>query len=325
VSVEAHDVVLVPRRRGGGSRNQVPRHLRSRGAAVVVTAITILWTIPTFGLFVTSIRPSEKSAYSGWWAVFSDRTVTPENYVEVITGGETLPGGIAPYLVNSIAVAIPATIFPLVLGAMAAYAIAWMRFRGATMILAGVIALQVVPIQMALLPLAQLFSNGWSLGPFPVIPRIDNPETGRSILAGTYAPLWIAHTMFALPIVIFLMHHFISRLPREMFDAARVDGASHIRIFWDFVVPLSMPAFASLAIFQFLWVWNDLIVALTYSTGAADVAPVTAYLAYLNGGFGSNEHLLTAGAFVAMVIPLTIFFLFQRHFVRGLLAGSVEN
>jgi len=317
-------VVLAPRPRGPRRSQPVPRYLRSRGAAVVVTAITLLWTIPTFGLFVTSLRPSENSAYTGWWAVFADHTVTLENYVEVITGGDTLPGGIAPYVVNSIAIAIPATIFPIVIGSMCAYAIAWVPFRGATLLLAGIVALQVVPIQMALLPLAQLFANGWSIGPFPVLPRIEDPSTGRSILSGTYAPLWIAHTMFALPFVIFVMHHFIARLPRELFDAARVDGAGHIRIFRAMVVPLAMPAFASLAIFQFLWVWNDLIVALTYSTGSSDVAPITAYLAYLKGGFGSKEYLLTAGAFVAMVIPLTVFFLFQRHFVRGLLAGSVD-
>ncbi|MGD9955716.1 MAG: carbohydrate ABC transporter permease [Candidatus Nanopelagicales bacterium] len=326
MSVEAHDVVIVPRRRRRSDRDRpLPRHLRSRWAAVVVTAITLLWTIPTFGLFVTSLRPSEKSSYTGWWAVFSDHTVTLDNYVTVITGGDTLPGGIAPYLVNSIAVAVPATIIPIVLGAMAAYAIAWVPFRGATALLAGVIALQVVPIQMALLPLAQLFANGWSIGAFPVIPRIVDPSTGRSILSGTYAPLWIAHTMFALPFVIFVMHHFISRLPRELLDAAQVDGAGHVRMFRDIVAPLSMPAFASLAIFQFLWVWNDLIVALTYSTGSADVAPITAYLAYLKGGFGSQEYLLTAGAFVAMVVPLVVFFAFQRHFVRGLLTGSVDK
>ncbi|HET7899931.1 MAG TPA: carbohydrate ABC transporter permease [Candidatus Nanopelagicales bacterium] len=304
---------------------QAGRRYRSPWAAVVVVILTVLWTIPTFGLFVTSLRPSDLSAYSGWWTVFSDHTLTLDNYREVLQGGESTPDGLVPYLVNSIAIAVPATIFPITLGCMAAYVLAWIPFRGATTVLLGVVALQVVPVQMALQPLVQLFNTGWSIGPLPIVPRVIDPATGRPILAGTYGPLWIAHTMFMLPLVIVVLQHFMARLPREVFDAARVDGASHSRIFLSMAVPLSLPAIASMAIFLFLWIWNDLLVAITFTSGTPDTAPVTAYLAGLEGAFGSKEYLLTAGAFVAIAIPLVVFFTLQRYFARGLLAGSVEG
>jgi alpha-glucoside transport system permease protein len=290
-----------------------------------VVALTVLWTIPTFGLLVTSLRPSEKSAYTGWWAAFDDRTFTLENYQQVLTGGDTLPTGIAPYLVNSVVIALPVVVIGLMLACMAAYALVWLPFRGSRAVLAGIVALQVVPIQMALVPLSSLFGQGWSIGPVPIIPRLVNPATGTSYLSGTFVPLWITHLMFALPFMVFLLYGAVARLPRELFDAARVDGASHMQIFNRLVLPLTVPMLASLAIFEFLWIWNDLIVAITFSTGSTDVAPVTAYLAALKGGYGQQEHLLTAGAFVAIVVPLALFFTLQRYFVRGLLAGSVEN
>lgn len=288
-------------------------------------AITVLWTIPTFGLFVTSLRPSQNSAYSGWWVAFVDRTFTLENYQEVLSGGETLPEGIAPFVVNSIVIAVPVVVVGLVLACMAAYALVWLPFRGAGWVLAGIVALQVVPVQMALVPLATLYGQGWSLGPIPILPRLVDPQTGQSLIAGTYVPLWLTHLMLMLPLMVFLLHSAVAQLPRELFDAARVDGAAHVQIFRHMVLPLVVPMLASLAIFVFLWVWNDLIVAITFSTGGSDVAPVTAYLAVLKGGYGQQEHLLTAGAFIAMVIPLILFFAMQRYFVRGLLAGSVDK
>ena len=290
-----------------------------------MVAIAVVWTIPTFGLFVTSLRPSQNSAYTGWWAVFTDRTLTLENYEQVLSGGETLPTGITPYLVNSIVIALPVVVVGLMLACMAAYALVWLPFRGSRIVLAGIVALQVVPVQMALVPLSALFGQGWSIGPVPIIPRLVDPSTGNSYLSGTYAPLWITHLMFALPLMVFLLYGTVARLPRELFDAARIDGAAHVQIFRHLVLPLAVPMLASLAIFEFLWIWNDLIVAITFSTGSTDVAPVTAYLAYLKGGYGQQEHLLTAGAFVAIVIPLIVFFTLQRFFVRGLLAGSVEH
>jgi alpha-glucoside transport system permease protein len=178
---------------------------------------------------------------------------------------------------------------------------------------------------MALLPLLQMFNKGWSLGPIPIFPDLNSPGSSQSLFAGTYIPLWIAHTMFALPIAIFLLHNFIGQLPRELMEAARVDGASHFLIFRKLILPLSVPAIASFAIFEFLWVWNDLLVALTFAGGTPDVAPVTAYLANIKGTYGAQLHLITAGAFVAIVIPLIVFFALQRFFVRGLLAGSVKG
>lgn len=309
-----------PRRSPGAGATRRPR---SPWATAAVVTIAVLWTIPTFGLLVTSLRPDALSSYSGWWTVFSDHTLTLDNYRDVLTGGGATPDGLVPFLVNSIAIAVPATIFTIVLGGMAAYVLAWLPFRGSALVLWGVVALQIVPVQMALQPLVLLFANGWSIGSVTVLPRIIDPGSGRPYLA--YAPLWITHTMFALPLAIFLLHHFIARLPRELVDAARVDGAGHVRIFVRIVFPLSLPAIASLAIFLFLWIWNDLLLALTFTTGTAQSAPVTSYLANLSGSYGEREYLLSAGAFVAIAIPLVVFFTLQRYFARGLLAGSVQG
>ncbi len=326
MSVEAHEFVSIP---SNLPEETIPeaarRRLSSPWASFVVIVITVLWTIPTLGLLITSIRPKEQAQNSGWWTFFSDPTATLSNYSEVLTGGDVIPGGITPYFFNSMAIAIPATIFALVIACMAAYALAWIPFKGSTFIFFAIFALQVVPLQMALLPLLQMFNKGWSLGPIPIFPDLNKAGSAQSLFAGTYIPLWIAHTMFALPIAIFLLHNFIGQLPRELMEAARVDGASHFLIFRKLILPLSIPAIASFAIFEFLWVWNDLLVALTFAGGTPDVAPVTAYLANIKGTYGAQLHLITAGAFIAIVIPLIVFFALQRFFVRGLLAGSVKG
>lgn len=323
MSVEAQEVVLVPQPQPRGASTR--RRLSSPAATAIVVAITVLWTIPTVGLFVTSIRPVQRSKVSGWWTIASDRTVTLDNYAQVLSGGDVLPDGVVPYLFNTVAIVIPATVIPILLACMVAYAIAWIPFRGANAVFVVIVALQVLPIQMTLLPLLTMFSNGWSVGAIPLFPNLDNPETGRSLLMGTFVPLWLVHTAVALPLAVFLMHNFIARLPREIMDAARIDGASHYVIFRRMILPLATPAIAAFAIFQFLWVWNDYIVALTFAGGTSDVAPVTPYLATLSGGFGVHEHLLTAGAFIAIIIPVVVFFLLQRHFVRGLVTGSVNG
>jgi len=323
MSVEAHEFIPLPRAERGLSSAR--RRLSSPLATVIVVAITVLWTIPTMGLFVTSIRPVWQTKKSGWWAIVEDRTVTLDNYAQVLTGGDILPEGIGPYLVNTVAIVIPATVIPILLACMVAYGIAWVPFRGAAVVFVGIVALQVLPIQMTLLPLLTMFSNGWSIGPVPIFPNLDNPETGRSLLMGTYVPLWLVHTTMALPLAVFLMHNSIARVPREIIDAARIDGANHYVIFRRMVLPLAMPAIAAFAIFQFLWIWNDYIVALTFAGSSADVAPVTPYLAKLAGGYGLHEHLLTAGAFIAIIIPITVFFLLQRHFARGLVVGAVDG
>ena len=318
MSVEAHEIIPMPQPARQESLPEAARRkLSSPTATAIVIALTVLWTIPTVGLLITSLRPKDQAQNSGWWTVLSDPTLTLSNYAEVITGGNIIPNGITPYFFNTIAIAIPAAIFPLIIACMAAYALAWIPFRGSTVVFFAIFALQVVPLQMALLPLLQMFNKGWSIGPIPIIPELN--------LGGTYIPLWIAHTMFALPLAVYLLHNFISQLPRDLMEAARVDGAGHFLIFRKLVLPLAIPAIASFAIFQFLWVWNDLLVALTFAGGTEDVAPITAYLANIKGTYGAQLHLITAGAFVAIIVPLIVFFALQRFFVRGLLAGSVKG
>jgi alpha-glucoside transport system permease protein len=308
---------LVAQAARAGRTQSMKKSFSSPMASIVVVIITVLWTIPTLGLFITSIRPAAEVATSGWWTWFTDPSVTLANYQTVLTGGGSgEAGGLTPYFINSFVITIPGAIFPLIIAAMAAYALAWVPIRGATFIFFTIFALQVVPLQMALLPLLQLFTGNLSL----LGVHIPSPN-----IAGGFLPVWIAHTMFALPLAIFLLHNFISQLPRDLFEAARVDGASHFLIFRRIVLPLSTPAIASFAIFQFLWVWNDLLVALTFAGGGPTVEPLNARLSQLTGAFGSRWELLTAGAFISLVVPLIVFFSLQRYFVRGLLAGSVKG
>jgi alpha-glucoside transport system permease protein len=287
------------------------QRLTSRGATIAALVIAVFWTVPTVGLFITSIRPEVETQRSGWWEIFINPTVTLENYQEVLFGRDSLLG---PFF-NSIAISIPATVFPLVIASLAAYAFAWMKFKGRDAIFVLVFALQIVPIQMALVPLLSLFSRGITVGDGVLYEGLRN--------AGQFSQVWIAHTIFALPLAIFLLHNFISEIPSDVIEAARVDGASHGQIFFRIVLPLSMPAIASFAIFQFLWVWNDLLVALIFANGAA--APITRALAELAGEFGQNAELLPAGAFISILVPLVVFFALQRYFVRGLLAGSTKG
>ena len=316
MSVEAHEIIPMP-----APDTSIPeaarKSLSSPWASALVIVITILWTVPTFGLLVTSLRPASEANSSGWWTVFTNPEFTLSNYREVLSGGEIIPKGITPYFINSFVISIPAAIFPLILATMAAYALAWIKFKGSTFIFIAIFALQVVPLQMALLPLLTLFNKGWGIGAMTLIPALP--------LKGTFWPVWIAHTMFALPLAIFLLHNFMAQLPRDLMEAARVDGAGHFLIFRKIVLPLSVPAIASFAIFQFLWVWNDLLVALTFVGGTDQTAPITVYLSNIKGTYGSSLHLITAGAFIAIVVPLILFFSLQRFFVRGLLAGSVKG
>ena len=288
------------------------QRLTSRGATIASLIIAVFWTIPTVGLFITSIRPKVDTLRTGWWEIFINPTFTLENYGDVLFGRDSLLG---PFI-NSIAISIPATIFPLVIASLAGYAFAWMKFKGRDVIFVLVFALQIVPIQMALVPLLSLFSRGFSFGGDAVL-----YEGLRG--AGLFSQVWVAHTIFALPLAIFLLHNFISEIPADVIEAARVDGASHGQIFFRIVVPLSLPAIASFAIFQFLWVWNDLLIALIFASGPA--APITRALAELTGEFGQNAELLPAGAFISILIPLVVFIALQRYFVRGLLAGSTKG
>ena len=290
------------------------KRLTSRGATIAAVIIAVLWTVPTFGLFVSSFRPEQQVKTTGWWTIFSDFQVTIDNYVQVLQAGNSTLN-LAGSWVNSIAIAVPATLIPLVVASLAAYAFAWIDFRGKNFLFILVFALQVVPIQMALVPLLSTFSRGLNIFGLQVGEGLD--------ASGTFAQVWIAHTMFALPLAIFLLHNFVAEIPAEVIEAARVDGAGHGQIFFRIVLPLTMPAIASFAIFQFLWVWNDLLVALVFADGA--VGPITKVLREITGNRGQDWYLLTSGAFISILVPLIVFFSLQRFFVRGLLAGSTKG
>ena len=282
-------------------------------ASAAAVFIGIIWTIPTFGLFVNSFRSREAAATTGWWEAFVHPSFSLSGYNEVLTGG----GGLAIPLVNSLAITIPATIIPIFVASMAGYALAWMRFRGSDFIFFGIFALQVVPLQMALVPLQQYYVHGLQIFGVTVLPSPG--------INGTIAQIWLTHTMFSMPLAIFLIHNFIAQLPSSLMEAARVDGASHLRIFRSIVLPLSMPAIASFGIFQFLWVWNDLLVAKTFGGTSPEMQPVTARMQSLVGSYGAHLDLLAPAGFLTIVIPLIVFLSLQRYFVRGLLAGSVKG
>jgi alpha-glucoside transport system permease protein len=214
-------------------------------------------------------------------------------------------------------VTVPSTVMPITIAAFAAYAFSWMEFRGRYVMFVGVVALLVVPLQMALIPILRLYSDGATIGGVPVFPDLD--------LNGTFLGIWLAHTAFGLPLAVYLLRNFIGALPSSIIESARVDGADHFTIFWRLVVPLSVPALAAFAIFQFLWVWNDLLVARIFLGATQENRVLTLALQTLNGSRGEDWHLLTSAAFISMVLPLVVFFSLQRYFIRGLTAGAVKG
>lgn len=299
------------------SKRKVKDAFASPFASAVAILIAVLWSIPTFGLLVSSFRPAELINSTGWWTALSNPDFTLDNYTAVLIEGT---GDVPPlwyYFFNSFAITLPAAIFPLTLATFAAYALAWFDFKGRDFLFFGIFTLQVIPLQMSLIPLLQLFAKGLTIGDVTIIPDLG--------ITGTYIPIWIAHTIFALPLATFLLHNFLRQIPRELIEAARVDGAGWFTLFRKVVFPLSIPAIASFAIFQFLWVWNDLLVGLTFGGGSQDILPLTVRLAEMVGTRGSGLEALMAGAFISMLVPLIVFFALQRYFVRGLLAGSVKG
>ena len=295
--------------------------LLSAVPTTVLWGLVVLWTLPTFGLLVNSFRPGSVQLRSGWWTAFGDPTFTAENYRRALFDP---PGGSLAFweaMLNSFAIAIPGTVVPIAIAAAAAYAFAWMDFRGRHWLFIGVLAMMAVPIRMALIPLQQLYSGGahLTLGgtTYIVFPDLD--------LNNKPVAVWLAHTAFGLPLAIYLLHNYIAALPRDVFEAARIDGATHFGIFWRIVVPLAKPAIAAFAIFQFLWVWNDYLVALIFLSQNKAASPLTVQLVNLVTSRGQGTELLPAAAFISMVVPLIIFFSLQRYFVRGLLAGSVKG
>ena len=300
---------------------RVRQRLSSRAATAAAIVIAVVWTIPTFGLLVSSFRPEKDIKANGWWNVFTDPTFTLKNYDDVLFGGTSRlsTARLSDYFLNSVVITIPSVLFPIFFGALAAYALSWMNWRGRDWVFIGIFALQIVPLQMALVPLLRLFSQGLTLGGVTIVPDLNLVGVEK------FSTVWFAHTCFALPLCIYLLHNFMSDLPRELIEAARVDGADHARIFRSIALPLIVPALASFAIFQFLWVWNDLLVALIFAGGTQDVAPLTVKLADLAGTRGNEWQQLTAGAFVSMAVPLVVFLGLQRYFVRGLLVGGLKG
>ena len=364
-----------------------------------VLILVIMWTIPTAGLFISSIRDKDQLAVSGWWTALSSsqqnlmsRSMEPDKQVEkdgrfVLEGnvfesgdgvvsafgwkaqepmayapdsiaemrkGQTLvvktdgsyslssptewtgsrgkrvfytaeipprftldnyrevlsSEGMGRSFINSLTVTIPATVIPILIAAFAAYALAWMQFPGRAVLIATVVGLLVVPLQMSLIPLLQIYNDIGSF--FGVSPK-------------GYLGIWLAHTGFGLPLAIYLLRNYIAGLPREIMESARVDGASHFVVFMKIVLPLSFPALASFAIFQFLWVWNDLLIAMVFLGNGEDELVLTGRLREMLGSRGGNWEILTASAFITIIVPLLVFFGLQRYLVRGLLAGSVKG
>jgi len=271
--------------------NRTPIH-------IALALIALIWLAPTVGLLVTSFRPRSDIQVSGWWESFVQFRFTLENYSAVLSSQ-----GMVRAFTNTVLIAVPSTIIPVTLACMAAYAFSWLNFPFRDALFLIVVALLMIPVQVAFIPLLKLFA-----------------PTG---LLNGFGAIWLTHTAFALPFGIFLLRNFFITLPRDLIEAARIDGASTIGIFRKIVVPLSVPAIAAYGIFQFLWVWNDLLMALVF-VQRGDMWPMTKAIQNLLTQYGTEWHLLAAGAFILMAVPLVVFFSLQRYFVQGLLAGSVK-
>ncbi len=281
---------------------RIVRALNRWPVHVTLLFISLIWFLPTVALLVSSFRPPSEVLTNGWWNAFSlPFQFTLENYENVL--GQNRMGG---SFINSLLITIPAVLIPIMIAAFAAFAFAWMDFPGRNVLFILVVGLLVIPLQSALIPVLQII-------------------TGVG-LTGSFLAIWLAHAGFGLPFGIFLLRNFIGALPKEMFESAYIDGASPVTAFFRLVLPLSVPAIASMAIFQFMWVWNDLLVALIIlSGGGPSVQPITVTIAGLVQSTGQGWHLLTAAAFISMALPLVVFFSLQRFFVRGILGGSVKG
>lgn len=301
---------------------------------LIMIFIAVIWTIPTFGLLVTSFRHDQQISNYGWWEVLGDfgprlayddegnvlldddgeprlrfrrpppQGLTLDNYGRVLGTTTGQGGAMANAFLNSLLVTIPSTVIPITIAAFAAYAISWINFKGRKLFLFIIVGLLVVPLQMSLIPILQIYTR---LG-----------------LNGTYLGIWLAHTGFGLPLATYILYGYISGIPGEIIESAKVDGATPWLTFTRLILPLSVPAIASFAIFQFLWVWNDLLVALVFFA-RGNLQLVTSRLQELVGSRGQDWQTLTAGAFVSMVLPLVVFFSLQRYFIRGMMAGSVKG
>ncbi|MBA3249526.1 MAG: carbohydrate ABC transporter permease [Geodermatophilaceae bacterium] len=283
-----------------GKASQLARGQANWAVKSFLLVLCLVWMVPLIGLLVTSFRDPDDANTTGWWTVFADPfgSWTTENYSTVVQGT------MGPAFLNSFVLTIPATIIPILIAAFAAYAFTFMRFRGRDFLFILIVGLLVVPNQVALVPLLQIYADAG--------------------LVGTFFSVWLAHTGFGMPLAIFILRGYMQTLPRSIIESASVDGAGHFTTFWRLIVPMSIPALAAFAIFQFLWVWNDLLVAKLF-LGSGENEPVTIALQSLLGTQGQGWQLITAGAFITMSVPLLVFITLQRFFVRGLTAGSVKG
>ncbi|TVQ40175.1 MAG: carbohydrate ABC transporter permease [Spirochaetaceae bacterium] len=285
-----------------GGPTPLQRTLAGVPIRLFIFVVLVIWTMPTLGLLVSSFRTQQAIAGSGWWqglfnfADFSQWTTA--NYQRVLYADQ-----MANAFFNSLLITIPSTVIPITMAAFAAFAIAWMVFPGRQILFVVIVGLLIVPLQMALIPVLRVYT--------------------RYGINGTYLGMWLAHTGFGLPLATYMLYGYISTIPKSIIESAHADGATPWMSFTRLVLPLSIPAIASFAIFQFLWVWNDLLVALVFFGTRRPI--VTTRLAELVGSRGQSWHVLTSGAFVTMIVPLIIFFSLQRYFVRGMMAGSVKG
>jgi alpha-glucoside transport system permease protein len=288
----------VARGEPGTRLSRVVGFLTKTPVHIFLILVGLFWLTPTVGLLVTSFRPAEEITTSGWWNVITEPAqLTFANYSSILD-----QEGMVRSLLNTFYITIPTTVLLVVISAAAAYAFAWIEFKGREVLFLVVVSLLVVPLQMALIPVARLF--------------------GDINIFGTIWAAILFHIAFGLPFAVFLLRNFFAGLPHELLEAARIDGASELQIFTRIVLPLGMPAIAALTIFQFLWTWNDLLVALVFTS--RENTPITVAIRDQLSQFGGNLQVIAPGAFLSMVVPLIVFFAFQRHFVQGLLAGSVK-
>ncbi len=271
------------------------------GLHATLAIISVIWALPTVALLISSFRPPSETATTGWWTAFKlPFQFTLENYQDVLS-----QQNMGQSFLNSLFIAVPATVIPIMVAAFAGYAFAWMNFPGRNGLFIVVVGMLVVPVQAALIPVLELTTDAG--------------------LTGTFLAVWLAHTGFGLPFAIFLLRNFFGALPKEIFESAYIDGANEVQVFFRLALPLSVPAIASLVIFQFMFVWNDLLIALILLGGTPDVAPMTVTIAGLVNSLGQGWHLLTAAAFISMILPLVVFLSLQRYFVSGILGGSVKG